>query len=92
MSDSMAARMSRLRLELVNAMESQDYATALLKFDAMRVIYDTTPDNEKDGLRMTWRSVESLGKRLEKLADKASSNGKLYRVPITTGRVGAECE
>lgn len=90
MSDSMAARMAKLRLEAVNAFEATDYALAIAKIDAMRIIYDTTPDQEKDGLRINWRSIESLSKRIETLQLRASGAGKLQRVPITNGTVSGD--
>lgn len=86
----MAARMANLRLEAVNAFEASDYALALQKIGAMRIIYDTTPDQEKDGLRINWRSIESLEKRIEQLQYRAAGVGKLQRVPITHATVGAD--
>lgn len=82
MSDSLAARMANLRLEAVVATEAADYDTAYAKLLAAQVIYDTTPNSEKDGLRMEWRSIEPLMKRLEKLKNQAIGSFGLQRVPV----------
>ena len=78
----MAARMAKLRLKAVNAIEAADYDTAYDKLLAAQVIYDTTPNSEKDGLRMEWRSIEPLMKRLEKIRNQAVGNFGLQRVPV----------
>ena len=82
----MAERMARLRLEAINAFEAADYSLALDKIDAMRIIYDTTPNQEKDSLRIEWRSIEQLTQRIEVRIHRSSSHGKLMRSPISYGR------
>lgn len=86
----MATRMRNLRNDAVFAVEKADYASALIKLDAARIIYDTTPNAEKDGLRMEWRSIEPLIARIELLANRAAGHGKLKRVPVTHGNATGE--
>lgn len=81
----MAKRMRDLRDDAVFAVEGADYTTALAKLDAARIIYDTTPNQEKDGLRIEWRNIEPLIARIEKLKHRADGDGKLKRRPITHG-------
>ncbi len=82
----MAQRMASLRLEAVNAFEQADYATALAKIDAMRIIYDTTPNQEKDAYRIEWRSIEQLTQRIEKRQQEAIGAGKVMSTKISYGR------
>ena len=85
----MAERMRRLRDEAVYAVEQSDYGTALTKLDAARVIYDTTPNSEKDALRMEWRNIEPLIKRIEMLDRRQRGVGKVKQV---TARPKRPCE
>lgn len=78
----MAERMSRLRNEAVYAAERGDYSEAIKKLDVARIIYDTTPDVEKDGLRMEWRRIEPLIERFELLRSRQLGHGKVRSYPI----------
>lgn len=77
----MAARLEKLRNEAVYAAESGNYETALQKLNAASIVFDTTPNGEKDGVRLEFRRIEELIKRFEKLAAKQKGFGKVRRLP-----------
>lgn len=86
MADDRASRLQTYLFDAETAVASGDYATAVDKIEAARLIYDTTPDSEKDGLRMSWRSIEALQHRIEKRHWRAQGYGKARRVEVTIGR------
>lgn len=81
-----AERMADHREKAINAFASRDYDTALHELETARIIYDTTPNTDKDGLRMEWRRIEELVARIETLKDRQSGHGKVKRVPIQRTR------
>jgi hypothetical protein len=64
-TENLTDRLARLREEAVYAVERADYQTAHAKLLAAQVIYDTTPNQEKDSLRLEFRSIEALMRRIE---------------------------
>ena len=86
MSDSRIERMDRLFDEATNAYEAFEYATALHKVKTARIIWDSTPDQEKDGHSINLRSLENLTAMIERDMERAGTAGEYKRVPITYGR------
>lgn len=76
MSES-AERLLRLRDEASLLVESGDYDTALAKIDAARVLYDMMPNQEREGMSMEYRALDSLTALIEKrrLEQRSSSQG-----------------
>lgn len=78
----MAERFLRLREEAVYLVEAGNYDDAYQKLVAAQVIYDTTPNQEREQLRMEFRSIEALMQRIEKLrnASRTSSTVQVQRI------------
>lgn len=83
----LAERMESLRVEAVAAVEAGDFQTALDKLIAIRMIVETSPDSEHEGLRMEWRNLEPFYFEIQKLArERSGTGGKIQSKPITYRR------
>lgn len=78
----MAERFLRLRQDAVFLVELGDYEGAYRKLVAAQVIYDTTPNQEREQLRLEFRSIETLMLRIEKLrnASRTASTVQVQRI------------
>lgn len=88
----LAQRLLQYRDEASLAVAEGDYDTAYQKLLAAQVLYDTTPNQTREGAALEFRSIEDLMRRIDRLRYQAAVGKGIQSVKLQYARPTLENE